>query len=227
MAVRKSKNLSQSDVATSLNIQTRYIDALERLDREPLPSMGYALGYVRTYARFLGLEEKDAIRRFKQDIEMPQDYRLSGGPHFVPKRRIGLPRGSMAIGIVLACALVVVSWYGMRPDAVTATPVIQTVAPVMVEPPAPVASISSTPDSITLKAVGPSWVEVVDKDGAVLISRIMVPGEIFETNRKAEPVLSLRDAGSIEIFVGGTRIGPIGQKGVTARNINLVKAVAQ
>ena len=227
VAVRKSKQLTQMDVAETLNIQSRYIDAIERLDKEPLPSMGYALGYVRSYARFLGLDENDAIRRFKRDIDMPQNFGISGNPRYVPKRRVGLPRGSMAIGGVLASALVVFSWYGMRPDAVSATPVIQTVEKLEVVAPAPVTKISSHADTISLKAIGPSWVEVVDKDGQVLISRIMVPGEVFETDRQARPVLSLRDAGSIEVYVGGNRIGPIGQKGVNAQNINLVEAVAQ
>jgi len=225
---RVDAGLSVKDVAAKSHIQYRYLDAIERLDKEALPSMGYVLGYVRTYARFLGLNEQDAIARFKTDIEAPQNMGIVGGPHFVPKRNIRLPRGSMAIGAVLSCALVVVTWYGMKTDAQSAAPVA---APVIQQTEnwgfEPVQPSKTDADMIALKAVGPSWVQVTDADGLVLISRIMVPGEIFETSRKNLPILSLRDAGAIELYLGGNRIGPIGQRGQPAKNIPLSEVAQQ
>jgi len=236
-AARTTAGLSLKDVGEELHIQSRYLDAIERLDKEALPSLGYALGYVRTYARFLGLNEQEAIARFKTDIEAPQNMGIAGGPHFVPKRSIRLPRGSMAIGAVLSCALVVVTWYGMKSDAQSAAPVVAPV--ILVENGQtkngqtknwgfePVQPSKIDADMIALKAVGPSWVQVTDADGLVLISRIMVPGEIFETSRKNLPILSLRDAGAIELYLGGERIGTIGQRGQPAKNIPLAEVAQQ
>jgi len=230
VAARVAAGLSVKNVADTLHIQYRYLDAIERLDKDALPSLGYALGYVRTYARFLGLKEQDAIVRFKTDIEAPQNMGIAGDPHFVPKRSIRLPRGSMAIGAVLSCALVIVTWYGMKSDAQSAV-----TAPVIkIETGqtenwgfAPVQPSKVDADMIALKAIGPSWVQVVDGSGLVLISRIMVPGEIFETSRKNLPTLSLRDAGAIELYLGGNRVGPIGQLGQSAKNISLAEAAQQ
>ncbi len=226
VAARVADGLSVNDVASKLHIQYRYLDAIERLDKEALPSLGYALGYVRTYARFLGLNEQDTMARFKTDIEAPQDMGIVGDPHFVPKRRLHLPRGSMAIGAVLSCALVVVTWYGMKSDAKSAVPL----APVTQAENwgfKPVQPGTTDADMIALKALGPSWVQVTDGDGIVLISRIMVPGEIFETSRKNLPILSLRDAGAIEVYLGGNRIGLIGQDGQSAKNIPLAELAQQ
>ena len=225
-ARRVSKGLSVQDIGEQLHIQSTYLGAIERLDTEALPSIGYVLGYVRTYARFLGMDEKDAIARYKADIEAPQNMGIDGSPHFVPKRSLRLPKGSFAIGAVLSCVFVVVSWYGMKSDAVSAVP---TTAPVEQTDNwgfAPATPTKNDADMISLKAVGPSWVKVVDGDGDVLISRIMVPGEIFETHRKNAPLLSLRDAGAIELYLGGKRIGLIGQRGESAKNIPLAE-VAQ
>lgn len=228
-AKRVAANLSLNDVGKQLHIQAAYLGAIERLDTSALPSIGYVLGYVRTYARFLGMDEKDAIARYKADIEVPHNMGIDGSPHFVPKRSIKLPKGSVAIGAVLSCVFVVVSWYGMKSDAVSAVP---TTAPIpqaengaqtenwgfaSAEP------IQDVADMISLKAIGPSWVKVTDLDGTVLISRIMVPGEIFETYRKHAPLLSLRDAGAIELYLGGERIGPIGQRGEAAKDIPLAE----
>lgn len=219
-AKRMAAGLTLKEMAAQIRIQYAYLDAIERLDKDALPTLGYALGYVRTYARFVGMDESAAMDRFKIDIEAPRYLSAQAQPHHVPKRSIRLPKGSVAIGAVLSCVFVVVSWYGMKSDAV-AVPVIEPVVQVENWGFAPAEPTKNNADMISLKAVGPSWVEVKDASGEVLISRIMVPGEIFETERKNAPLLSLRDAGAIELYLGGVRIGPIGQRGEAAKNIPL------
>ncbi len=226
-AARIAAGLSLKDTAEKLRIQQSYLDAIERLDKEVLPSLGYALGYVRTYARFLGLNEQTAITQFKTDITASQALEIVGEPHFMPKSNIRLPRGSLAIGTVLACALVVVTWYGMKTDARSDAPALIPVTQTENWGFEPVQPGTGDTDMIALKAVGPSWVEVKDGSGRVLISRIMVPGEIFETSRKNLPILSLRDAGAIELYIGGKRLGPIGQQGYLAKNIPLAEVGQQ
>jgi len=230
-AKRMQAGLSLKEMAAQIRIQYAYLDAIERLDKEALPTLGYALGYVRTYARFVGMDEKAAMERFKKDIEAPRYLSAKEEPHFVPKRSIRLPKGSVAIGVVLSCVFVVVSWYGMKSDAVAVAKLTVSEAVATTEQVEqsqnwgfdPVEPTKSNADIISLKAVGPSWVEVKDAGGEVLISRIMVPGEIFETDRKNAPLLSLRDAGAIELYIGGERIGLVGQRGEAAKNIPLAE----
>ncbi|PHR92563.1 MAG: hypothetical protein COA69_06925 [Robiginitomaculum sp.] len=223
---RVQKGLSLTDVSKTLHIQTAYLEAIEHLDKEALPSLGYVLGFVRTYALHLGLDARDAVARYKIDIECPINMGMRDRPHYVPKRTIQIPKGSFAAGMILSCMVVVVSWYGWKSDANS--------APTLTEPTQQTRNWGfdalqptvGDADLIALKAIGPSWVQVTDKDGTVLISRIMVPGEIFETKRQNLPILSIRDAGAIELYIGGKRMGPIGQKGASGRNIPLTN-VAQ
>lgn len=222
-AKRMEAGLSLKEMAAQIRIQYAYLDAIERLDKEALPTLGYALGYVRTYARFVGMDEKAAMDRFKIEIEAPRYLSAQAQPHYVSKRSIRLPKGSVAIGAVLSCAFVVASWFGMKSDAISATSSNLSVQPTENWDFAPVEPIKTNANMISLKAIGPSWVHVLDADGNTLISRIMVPGEIFETERKNAPVLSLRDAGAIELYLGGQRIGPIGQRGEAAKNIPLAE----
>lgn len=223
-AMRMEKKLELTDIASTLHIKSEYLDGIERLDDSVLPSLGYVLGYVRTYALHLGMDAKDAVARYKVEIECPHNMGMRDRPHYVPKRQIRVPKGSFAAGMVLSCMLVVVTWYGWKADANSA-PVTQEAAQArnwgfdVLEP------TKGNPDLISLKAIGPSFVQVKDKDGVVLISRIMVPGEIFETSRKNNPTLSLRDAGAIELYIGGERVGLIGQKGASAKNIPLATVV--
>ena len=222
--LRVQAGLSLSQIAKSLRVQESYLGAIENLNKAALPSLGYVLGYVRSYALHLGIDAKDAVARYKTDIECPQNMGMHDRPHHVPKRKIRIPKGSFAVGLVLSCLLVVVSWYGWQSDANSA----QAVSTPSAQTPnfgfAPLEPSQNDPDLISLKAIGPSWVQVKDKNGNVLISRVMVPGEIFETKRQNLPLLSIRDAGAVELYIGGTRIGPIGQQGASAKNIPLASA---
>ncbi len=234
-AARIAAGLSLKDAAQKINLQYKYLDAIERLDKDVLPGLGYTLGYVRTYARLLGLNEQDVIARFKADMaafhdlghDLGHDLDNIGNPRYVPKRSIRLPRGSFAIGAVLACVLVIVSWYGMKADARSSRPDIAPVVQADNRGLALVQPAKRDTDMIALKAIGPSWVQVRDGEGRTLISRIMVPGEIFETSRKNLPILSLRDAGAIELYLGGNRLGLIGQPGHAAKNIPLAEVGLQ
>lgn len=63
---RAHYNLSLDEVANYLRIRASQLDALERGDIEKLPGRVYAIGYVRTYAEYLGLDGEKMIELFKQ-----------------------------------------------------------------------------------------------------------------------------------------------------------------
>ena len=223
-AARDQVALSLNEISKSLNISEKYLGAIERLDKAALPSMGYSLGFVRAYAKHVGLDSAQAVARYKVDIECPKNMGVSDCPHHIPRRVIRLPKGSIAAGLVLFMALGFITWYGMKSDtssamiANAAVPETETWAQA-------VSGVTQDEDIISLVAIGPSWAEVRDAQGNILMSRIMVPGDVFEVSRLSAPLLSVRDAGAIELYVGGRKIGPIGQKGARAENIPLASAV--
>jgi len=192
------------------------------LDVEALPSLGYVLGFIRSYALHMGLDAKNAVARYKTDIECPEKLGMRDRPHFVPKRKIRIPRGSFAAGAVLSSLAVTVTWYGMQTDARSAQPVQPAAVQTQNWGFEPILPTKGDPDLVSLMAVGPSWVQVRSDDGLVLISRIMVPGEIFETKKQNLPVISLRDAGAIELYLAGERVGPLGEKGQVLKNLPLL-----
>ena len=66
-AVREHRGLTLNEVAHSTRIRRLYIAALEEGDRSALPSRPFAIGYVRSYAKALGLDGELAVARFKVD----------------------------------------------------------------------------------------------------------------------------------------------------------------
>ena len=90
-AAREAKGLSLQDVAAATRVHWRYLASIESMDVEKLPSRPFAIGYVRAYARVLGIDEEQAIARFKQDApQADDDLRPPVGVSSERDPRIGL-----------------------------------------------------------------------------------------------------------------------------------------
>lgn len=64
--VRETKGLTLDDVASKTRIHPEFLMALEEGNYARLPDQVFAKGFVRSYARSLGLDEEDAMRRFAE-----------------------------------------------------------------------------------------------------------------------------------------------------------------
>lgn len=216
-AAREQDGMSHAQISETLRIQASFLDAIERLDKDALPSIGYVLGYVRAYASFLGLNGQEAVDAYKIDSQIPQNLGMRQSPHFVPKRDIRAPRGFFAATTVLSCAAVLAFWYGSQTDAQSAA-ISSSSGFSAVDTPVPTPSVID-PDLMTIKAIAPSWVQIKNKDGQVVISRILVAGETYQTDVDSGILLSARDSGALELFIGGERMGSLGRQGIPMQDI--------
>lgn len=62
--VRETKGLTIDEVSSKTRIRSDFVKALEDGNFSKLPDQVFARGFVRSYARSLGLDEEDAIQRF-------------------------------------------------------------------------------------------------------------------------------------------------------------------
>ena len=209
--------MSYDDVAKNTKIQPQYLRAIENLSISELPSIGYVLGYVRSYAKAVGIDDASAVERYKVDSEVPENLGMRDRPHFVPQRKIRLPRGFLPAMTVVAVAGMLTVWYGLQTETQAATLISPDLTPRETE----VAAVLADPNMITVKALAPSWVQIKDKRGSVIISRIFVTGETWQTQRGSGAFISARDAGAIQIFVGGGDAGQLGEQGVAIYDIPL------
>lgn len=123
---REGRRIAIADVAATLRIRVAYLEAIEKGATERLPGPVYAVGFVRAYAEYLGLDGEEAARRFKREGQGLDDQTDLTMPLPIPERSI--PGGRiLLIALVLAvCGYGL--WYylgnGSRqePDMVTAVP---------------------------------------------------------------------------------------------------------
>ncbi|CAA7625066.1 Protein conserved in bacteria [Magnetospirillum sp. LM-5] len=66
-AAREKTGKSLAEVATMLRIRQPYLLALEEGRHRDLPGGTYAIGFLRTYGDFLGLDGEEMVRRFRAE----------------------------------------------------------------------------------------------------------------------------------------------------------------
>src|SRR5260370_15116123 len=71
-AKRGERGLSLQQAAAATHIRLEHLSALEADEPELLPAPVYARGYLRTYARYLGLDEESLVIRLDQPAQDPQ-----------------------------------------------------------------------------------------------------------------------------------------------------------
>lgn len=218
--VRMARGLSFEQVSEDTKIRPEFLSAIETLSKDDLPSIGYVLGYVRSYAKYLGMDTNSVIARYKLDTAVPENLGRRNLPHFVPKRNIRLPRGFIAATTVLSTAAMLVVWYGTQTELQAS--VIP--APDLSITEEPLAALTD-PNMLTVRALAPSWIQIKDKSGRVIISRIFVTGETWQTPRNSGVSLSARDGGAVGLFIGDTNMGALGSRGVAIADIELIESV--
>lgn len=73
---RLEKGLSLEDISKSTKIKQEFLEYIENGTYEKLPSVSYAQGFVRNYAKFLGLNEKEIMAIFRREFEGEKLYRV-------------------------------------------------------------------------------------------------------------------------------------------------------
>jgi cytoskeleton protein RodZ len=74
---REQAKLSLVDVATSTKINIKILEAIEEGQLESLPPITFLRGFVRTYARFLKLDESQIIQGFEEEMNTPKPQFLA------------------------------------------------------------------------------------------------------------------------------------------------------
>lgn len=66
---RSRQNLTLEEVSKATKIREEFLKAIERGDFKALPSSAYAYGFVRNYAKFLGLPTEKSLAIFRREFD--------------------------------------------------------------------------------------------------------------------------------------------------------------
>lgn len=123
---REELALDLDGIGETLRIKPAYLVALEQGRSHELPGPTYAIGFVRAYAHYLGLDEEAVLSRFKEEssgLTTRQDLSLP-----VPLGERSLPGAAMLLVALILVLCGYGTWYYLstgersRPERVAAVP---------------------------------------------------------------------------------------------------------
>jgi len=227
------------DIEKALRIRASQIDAIECGDIERLPGRVYAIGFVRSYAEYLGLDGGQVVQLFKAQYMDGPDKQSLSFPMSVAETK------TPAIWLVVFCLLLasgvlvyfndqsaldrrVVLEVDPVPDSLQKHIEQDVMVPVMDN------LFSSSEDeeigdvqdveafsSVVLNFTGSSWAEIKKVDNQILISQVFERGDVYAVPQEEGLILSLGNAANVDIQVNDKTLKPLGGAGDVRRDISL------
>jgi cytoskeleton protein RodZ len=96
-------------IADDLKIRRVYLEAIEEGRFDDLPGATYAVGFVRAYAEYLGLDSIEIVARFKEEVAGLNQRLQLVFPTPVPESKI--PNGAILLISILMIVLAYGGWY--------------------------------------------------------------------------------------------------------------------
>ncbi|MFY9288100.1 MAG: RodZ domain-containing protein [Alphaproteobacteria bacterium] len=166
--IREERGDDLQQIADYLCIRRNFLAALENSRYDEFPADAYVIGFLRSYANYLGIDGKEAIDRYRNEMAGRRKKPILLIPAPITEGRT--PSAAIMIGAAVAALVIYILWYGIsstdRASVSSAPALPSTAAPseltasteAVLATPAPAASLMSPPpDSagITLSSAAP------------------------------------------------------------------------
>ena len=226
-SAREARGLALSDVAEQIHIRSVYLSAIENEDWSSIGAPVYVRGFIRTYARFLGLDGEAGVAAYNAAV--PVEKPAPAVARDAERERPGLSIWAIA-GIALALILVAFAgyeWFSYSHPGTTGV-AVQTQGALPAASPDPAASGTPAPlvsargtaapavvkRGLSVRLTQRSWLRVV-VDGKTEIEGIFPAGtERTFTGSVAD--VRVGNAGGVSIAVDGRPPATLGKDGDVA-----------
>lgn len=226
---REAAGLTLADISSRTRIAERHLLSIEAGKFTALASRAYAVGFSRSYAREVGLDEHeiaDAVRG-EADSQEPLAARYQsssfepGDPARVPAARIAWIAGLSALAVVVAGLIFWRSFYAPAmplPDiaadiSASASPGNLAVASVVPPP--------SAQGPVVFTALDQGiWVRFYDAAGNQLLQKEMSLGETYTVPADANgPMIRTARPESLQIAIGGQIVAKLAERQMTIGDV--------
>lgn len=226
---RELREISLREIADVTKISIRYLEALEQDRFDVLPAPVFAKGFLREYARYVGLDPDEVVNSYltaQASIEPDEIPEVRGSQmrHGKLERTSGL---LLTVAVVVLLGIVGALAYYMQRSQAEAEPDPPPIAapPLPVQSSPPVDEVISAPAPsapliVTLDFTGECWVEAVIDDDRQ-ISELHVAGEALRLEAQQRVVLTLGDPGVVIVEANGESFPIAAPAGSVARDIEI------
>ena len=179
-AARLRRGDDLASVSRALKIRKDHLEALEEDRFEQLPGRAYAIGFVRSYADYLGIDPVQSVERFKLEIAGRGSDALPAATLPAMEEDRQLPHG----WIIIAAVVVLLVGYGIYRLAMSADSLVNQPVAAVPQQFAPAKKIVAKP---AVKAAAQSVAPATASPAAPGAVAITTPPPADTTNPQAQP----------------------------------------
>ncbi len=233
---RELRGISLKEIAESTKINLRFLRALEEDRFDLLPEQFFTRGIIRTYAKYLGLDEQSALNTYIESLQNQEIKEIPDGgkrietresPDSGPKeKKISWIFALMVLAVIV---LIIVMYFALRKEKDPSNNTMK-IQPTIQEtqekplPPPPVAQEEpeTKPQELNIEILvqQETWLEIF-ADQEMVDSGIKYPGDRLQFKALQELLIHIGNAGGVQYTINGQPGKKFGEAGAVKRDIQI------
>jgi cytoskeletal protein RodZ len=223
---RESKGLSLREISDMTKIGINYLRYIEENNFDKIPGEVFLKGFLRLYARSVGLREEEIMERYltlykekdKEDI----DQKVIKVRHRRFPFRLSLrakPSWLWVIPILLFAILLFKEITKKNVQPLLPSTEVKT----LTQPMSPPVLSQDIPQKLTLsiEAIEETWLKIIIDDGKEVKDILLNSGDKVSFDAEKNFGLTVGNAGGIKVNFNGKELEPLGPSGMVIRNLVL------
>lgn len=227
---RELRGISLKEIADSTKISLRFLRALEDDQLDMLPGKFFTKGIIRSYAKYLGLEEEAVLNKYYEDSLEKQEAEAIEKKNKKPLKLIpkDVKKFLQYIILIVILILIALSLYLYLPKKEHATSLDQTEVPALQQREKLTSAFLNnlgrqalrTKKEILLEIyfLDKTWIQVY-ADGQLTLNGIKNSGQKAAIKASKEIILHLGNAGGLTYTINHQQGKPFGRRGAVVKNI--------
>ena len=229
-AAREERKMTLTDIAAQTRIPIRHLEALEASNFAALPGSMYSIGFAKSYARTVGLDQLIIADEMRAELAQGgHSGFIPATPDYEPADPGRVPPRWLAWTAAAIAVLGLIGYFAWRSFALSAdAPASETVeteiAPAKTVEGA-AALVAPTGGAVVITASETAWVKIYDADNKRLFEAEMKAGESYAVPADANnPMIVTGRPQALQVTVGGKPVAPLGDPDRTISDVGISAA---
>ena len=229
---RELRGVSLEEISNSTKISLKLLEALEQDRLDALPGEFFIKAILRSYAKFLGMEENTVLNKYYMDSllkkeSQDEDAQRKKIKQPIPRKlekKIGFSILA-TVTLIILIFLYLISWgkkASLPREELKASELIKTETPANLPEIEPFSQSVYEEKKLKLEitVLEETWLQVY-ADGELKVEEVKRAGERIAVEASEELLVQLGNAGGVNYRINGREGKPLGVPGVPVRNIRI------